>query len=60
MTEYALVISDESRLDILDAVSWYEMRKSGFWKDFEIRLEAGFKQILKDPNLFIIYLTAKR
>lgn len=52
MTEYVLIISDESRLDIIDAVSWYEMRKSRLGKDFQICLEAGFKQILKDPNLF--------
>jgi toxin ParE1/3/4 len=49
---YQLLISDESRLDILDAFSWYESRRPGLGKDFELCLEAGLNQILRDPLLF--------
>jgi len=49
---YQLLVSDESRLDILDAFSWYESRRSGLGKDFELCLEAGFNQIIRDPLLF--------
>ncbi|MDR3693708.1 type II toxin-antitoxin system RelE/ParE family toxin [Mucilaginibacter sp.] len=49
---YQLLISDESRLDIFDAVSWYESRRAGLGKDFELCLEAGLNQIRRDPLLF--------
>jgi len=49
---YQLLISDESRLDILDAFSWYESRRQGLGKDFELCLEAGLNQITRDPSLF--------
>jgi len=49
---YQLLISDESRLDILDAFSWYESRRGGLGKDFELCLEAGLNQIQRDPLLF--------
>ena len=49
---YQLLISDESRLDILEASSWYEGRRLGLGKDFELCLEAGLNQIQRDPSLF--------
>jgi toxin ParE1/3/4 len=49
---YQLLISDESRLDILDAFSWYESRKPGLGKDFEFCLEAGLNQVQREPLLF--------
>ncbi len=49
---YQLLISDESRLDILDAFAWYESRRTGLGKDFELCLEAGLNQIQRDPLLF--------
>jgi len=49
---YQLLISDESRLDILDAFSWYESRRPGLGKDFELCLEAGLNKIQRDPFLF--------
>jgi toxin ParE1/3/4 len=49
---YQLLISDESRLDILDAFSWYESRRVGLGKDFELCLEAGLNQIQREPSLF--------
>ena|ERR1700743_519505 len=48
---YQLFVSDESRLDILDAYSWYESRRTGLGKDFELCLEAGFEMICKEPFL---------
>ena len=39
---YQLLISDESKLDILDAFSWYESRRPGLGKDFGLCLEGGF------------------
>lgn len=52
MVKYHLMISDESRLDILDAFSWYESRLNGLGKDFEACLEAGFNQIQQNPLIF--------
>jgi toxin ParE1/3/4 len=49
---YQLLISDESRLDILDAFAWYESRRTGLGKDFELCLDAGLNQIQRDPLLF--------
>ena len=49
---YRLLISDESRLDILDAFTWYEGCRPGLGKDFELCLEAGFNQIQRNPLLF--------
>jgi plasmid stabilization system protein ParE len=49
---YRLLISDESRLDILDAYSWYESRRQGLGDDFELCLEAGLDQIKRNPLLF--------
>jgi toxin ParE1/3/4 len=48
---YNLLISDESRLDILDAFSWYESRREGLGAEFEICLDAGFKFVQKNPLL---------
>jgi toxin ParE1/3/4 len=49
---YKLLISDESRLDILDAFSWYESKRTGLGKDFELCLEAGLYQIRHEPLLY--------
>ncbi len=49
---YQLLISDESRLDILDAFLWYEGQLSGLGKNFELCLEAGFNCIQREPLLF--------
>jgi hypothetical protein len=48
---YQLLVSDESRLDILDAYSWYESLRNGLGKDFELCLEAGFEFITREPLL---------
>lgn len=49
---FNLLLSDESRLDILEAFSWYESRKAGLGDEFEIYLEEGLYQIQQDPLLF--------
>ncbi|HEY9535412.1 MAG TPA: hypothetical protein VIQ77_12795 [Mucilaginibacter sp.] len=49
---YQLLVSDETRLDILDAFSWYESRQPGLGKDFQLCLETGFNLISRDPSLF--------
>jgi hypothetical protein len=49
---YQLLISDESRLDILETFSWYEHHRIGLGKDFELCLEAGLNKIQRDPLLF--------
>ncbi len=49
---FDLLISDEARLDIMDGFSWYESRREGLGKDFELCLEAGFNLIRRDPSLF--------
>lgn len=48
---HQLLISDESRLDILDAFSWYEKKRPGLGKDFEHCLEVGLIQLQKGPLL---------
>ena len=44
--------SDESFLDIEDAVLWYETIRKGLSIDFELCLETGIDEILKNPNNF--------
>lgn len=48
---HQLLISDESRLDILDAFSWYESRRLGLGKDFEFCIEVGLNHIQRNPLL---------
>lgn len=47
--DYQLLLSDESRLDILDAFSWYEIQREGLGKDFELCLEAGLNSLQRNP-----------
>jgi plasmid stabilization system protein ParE len=49
---YSLAISDEARLDILDAFLWYEEQQQGLGLKFESYLEAGFNLIQNSPLLF--------
>lgn len=49
---YQLLISDESRLDIFDAYSWYESRLLGLGKAFELCLDAGLNSIQRNPQIF--------
>tara|TARA_Y100000814_G_C12248460_1_gene374134 strand:+ start:463 stop:759 length:297 start_codon:yes stop_codon:yes gene_type:complete len=49
---YDLVISEEARLDIIDAFSWYELQREGLGFDFELCLEAGIEEIIRNPLAF--------
>jgi toxin ParE1/3/4 len=49
---YHLLISDESRLDILESFSWYERCRPGLGKEFEACLDAGFIKIQTTPLHF--------
>ena len=49
---YDLVISKEARLDIIDAFSWYELQREGLGFDFELCLEAGIEEIIRNPLAF--------
>lgn len=44
--------SDESFLDIEDAIIWYETIRKGLSIDFELCLEVGIDEILNNPNNF--------
>ena len=48
---YQLLVSDESRLDIMEAYSWYEDLRSGLGEEFELCLETGFEFIAREPLL---------
>jgi toxin ParE1/3/4 len=52
MSGYQLMISDESKMDILDSFSWYESRYKGLGKDFQLCVEAGLNRIQQNPQLF--------
>ena len=51
---YQLLLSDETRLDILESFLWYESHREGLSLDFELCLEAGLDQIKRDPLIYEI------
>jgi toxin ParE1/3/4 len=44
-----LEISDDSRLDAIEAALWYESQRYGLGIDFEMCLEAGLNRVLRNP-----------
>ena len=46
---YKLLLSDEAKLDILDAYSWYEFQRKGLGWDFELCIEASLNSIQRNP-----------
>jgi toxin ParE1/3/4 len=50
--KYSLLISDESKLDIIDAFLWYENQREGLGLDFELCLEAGLSAVQRNPLIF--------
>jgi toxin ParE1/3/4 len=46
---YQLLLSDESRLDIFDAFSWYEVQREGLGRHFELCLEAALSAVERQP-----------
>jgi toxin ParE1/3/4 len=49
---YSVLITEESRLDIIEAFLWYENQREGLGSDFELCLEAGLNQIQRTPLAF--------
>jgi toxin ParE1/3/4 len=47
-----LLISDEARLDIIDAFSCYEVQQVGLGQQFEKCLDEGFTELQQHPNSF--------
>lgn len=54
MSRYRLLLSDESRFDILEAYDWYNRIDSDLALSFESKIEAGLKKIQNGPLLFQI------
>lgn len=50
---HQILLSDESRFDIIDAFSWYEIQREGLGKEFETSLETGLQNISDRPLSFI-------
>lgn len=48
---YKVLISDESRLDIIEAYTWYDIQSEGLGKDFERCLEVAFDALIRNPKV---------
>jgi len=46
---YQLIISDDARLDAIEAALWYEYQRSGLGSDFELCPEVAFNQLQRNP-----------
>lgn len=46
--------SDEAYLDIEDIILWYESIRKGISEDFELCLDVGIDEIIKNPDSFQI------
>ena len=49
---YRIQFSKEALFDIEDIVLWYEEQRLGLSYDFELCLEAGIEQVLRNPEAF--------
>lgn len=49
---FALKLSKEALFDIEDIVLWYESKREGLSYDFELCLEIGLAEIVRNPLLF--------
>jgi toxin ParE1/3/4 len=47
---YCLLISEEAKLDILEAFVWYEAQRDGLGFDFELCVEASLSSIQRYPE----------
>lgn len=52
MVKYRLLISDEAKLDILDAHSWYQQLQLNLGREFIANLDAAFTLIIQNPHSF--------
>jgi plasmid stabilization system protein ParE len=46
---YHLIISDDSRLDAIEAALWYEDQRPGLGYDFELCLEVALNKLQHNP-----------
>lgn len=46
---YQLVISEDARLDAVEAALWYEYQRTGLGSDFELCLEVALNQLQRNP-----------
>jgi plasmid stabilization system protein ParE len=49
---YKLQFTTEALFDIEDIVLWYEEQRLGLSYDFELCLEAGIEEVLRNPEAF--------
>lgn len=49
---YKIQVSEEALFDIEEAVLWYEQQRIGLSYDFELCLEAGIEEVLRNPEAF--------
>tara|TARA_B100000780_G_C21051209_1_gene422177 strand:- start:840 stop:1139 length:300 start_codon:yes stop_codon:yes gene_type:complete len=52
MIKYHLLISDEAKLDILDAHSWYQQHQLNLGHEFITNLDAAFTLLIQNPHSF--------
>lgn len=49
---YKIQFTKETLFDIEEIVIWYEEQRLGLSYDFELCLEAGIEEVLRDPEAF--------
>lgn len=49
---YKIQFTKEALFDVEDAVLWYEKQRIGLSYDFELCLEAGIEEVLRNPEAF--------
>ena len=49
---YKIQFTKETLFDIEAVVIWYEEQRLGLSYDFELCLEAGIEEVLRDPEAF--------
>ena len=49
---YRIQFTKEALFDIEDIVLWYEEQRLGLSYDFELCLEAGIEEVLRNPEAF--------
>jgi len=49
---HKIYFTKEAFFDIVAAILWYEEQRTGLSYDFELCLEAGIEEVLRNPELF--------
>lgn len=49
---YKILFTKEALFDIESAIFWYEDQRIGLSYDFELCLEAGIEEVLRNPEVF--------